>query len=281
MNVEKCSEHTNDSAGDLELMKNAVKEAGQLGLEFFGDRANDKWQKDDGSFVSDADMALDKLLHQRLLEGRGDYGWLSEETEDDLVRLNKSRVWIVDPIDGTRAFINDKPHWVVSVALVVDGVVHMGCLYNPVKNEFFEAVLGEGAKLNGHKMLIDGQSDIEGATIIAAPGRFKSKIWPTPWPHVESFMVNSVAYRMALVATNRADALLTLSGKSDWDLAAADLLVREAGGMVSDHQGFELTFNRKNTRHPSVLVANADLYPKLLARTKLVAASKRTGCSHN
>ncbi len=94
-------------------------------------------------------------------------------------------------------------------------------------------------------------------------------------------MVNSVAYRMALVAANKADALLTLSGKSDWDLAAADLLVREAGGVVSDHQGFELTFNRKNTRHPSVLVANADLYPKLLARTKLVAASKRTGCSHN
>ncbi|MCP4934654.1 MAG: 3'(2'),5'-bisphosphate nucleotidase CysQ [bacterium] len=281
MNVEKRGVQAADIAGDLELMKNAVKDAGQLALEFFGDRANNIWQKNDGSFVSDADLALDKLLHQRLLDGREDYGWLSEETEDDLVRLSKSHVWIVDPIDGTRAFLHDRPHWVVSVALVVDGVVRMGCLYNPVKDEFFEAVLGDGAKLNGQKMLINGQGDIEGATIISAPGRFKSDIWPTPWPCVESFMVNSVAYRMALVAANKADALLTLSCKSDWDLAAADLLVRETGGVVSDHQGGELTFNRKNTRHPSVLVANRELYPKLLARTELVAASKRTGCSHN
>ncbi len=281
MNVEKQKQPEVDLADDLHLMTTAVNEAGKLALEFFGDRANDKWLKDDGSFVSDADMALDKLLHQRLLAGREDYGWLSEETEDNLERLNKSRVWIVDPIDGTRAFLHDKPHWVVSVALVIDGVVRMGCLYNPVKEQFFEAVLGQGARLNGQEMRIDGQSDIEGATIIAAPGRFKSNIWPTPWPRVESFMVNSVAYRMALVAANRADALLTLSGKSDWDLAAADLLVREAGGMVSDHQGRELTFNRQNTRHPSVLVANRELYPKLLARTKLVAASKRSGCAHN
>ena len=86
---------------------------------------------------------------------------------------------------------------------------------------------------------------------------------------------------MALVACNRADALLTLSGKSDWDLAAADLLVREAGAMVSDHKGAKIMFNKENTRHPSVLVANPDLYEKMLARTKLVEASKRTGCGHN
>ena len=128
-------------------------------------------------------MALDKLTASAPAGKSGeDYGWLSEETEDDLIRLEKSHVWIVDPIDGTRAFLHDKPHWVVSVALVVDGVVRMGCLYNPVKQQFFEAVLGEGAKLNGQKMQIAAQSDIEGATIISAPGRFKSKIWPTPGP---------------------------------------------------------------------------------------------------
>ena len=280
-NAENISTAGFEAKADLELMRHAVKEAGQLALEFFGDRANDKWLKDDGTFVSEADMALDKLLHQRLLEDRMDYAWLSEETEDDLVRLTKSHVWIVDPIDGTRAFLHDKPHWVVSVALVVDGIVQMGCLYNPVKEEYFEAVLGNGATLNGQKIEINGRKEIEGATIISAPGRFKSKIWPTPWPPVKSYMVNSVAYRMALVACNKADALLTLSGKSDWDLAAADLLVREAGGMVSDHMGGELLFNRKNTRHPSVLVANRNLYPKLLARTKLVDASKRSGCGHN
>ena len=266
---------------DFDLLKGAVREAGQLALEYYGDPENDTWLKEDGTSVSEADIAVDKLLHQRLLAGRSDYGWLSEETTDDLVRLEKSHVWIVDPIDGTRAFLYHKPHWVVSAALVVDGVVQIGCLYNPVRDEFFEAVRGEGARLNGTPLQMGERAEIEGATIIAAPGRFKRKNWPTPWPKVSSFMVNSVAYRMALVASNRADALLTLSGKSDWDLAAADLLVREAGGMATDHTGGELIFNRKDTRHQSVLAANPVLYEKMLARTKLVAASKRHGCGHN
>jgi myo-inositol-1(or 4)-monophosphatase len=266
---------------DFDLMTQAVREAGGLALEFFGNRKNSTWLKDDGTAVSDADIAVDRLLHQRLLEQREDYGWLSEETTDDLVRLDKSHVWIVDPIDGTRAFLHGKPHWVVSVALVVGGVVQMGCLYNPVEDEFFEAALGRGARLNAGKLQIDGRREIEGATIIAAPGRFKTRNWPTPWPRVKSFMVNSIAYRMALVASNRADALLSLSGKSDWDLAAADLLVREAGGLVSDHKGEAFCFNRQKTRHPSVLVANPDLYEKMLDRTRRVAASKRHGCGHN
>lgn len=270
-----------DEQADFDLMTRATLEAGRLALDFFGDRENGAWLKDDGTAVSDADIAVDKLLHERLLSGRGDYGWLSEETTDDLIRLEKSHVWIVDPIDGTRAFLHNKPHWVVSVALVVDGKVQMGCLYNPVKDELFEVMVGQGATLNGERLYIDSQPDIEGATIISAPGRFKSREWPTPWPEVKSYMVNSVAYRMALVASNRADALLTLSGKSDWDIAAAYLLVREAGGIVSDHQGGEFSFNRENTRHPSVLVANPQLYKKMLERTRLVSASKRHGCAHN
>jgi len=206
---------------------------------------------------------------------------LSEESEDDQKRLCKKYVWIVDPIDGTRAFLNNKPHWLVSVALVVEGVVQLGCLYNPVSDEFFEAERGKGAFLNGTRIFIEGQKQIEGATIIVAQGRLRGKNWPQPWPSVNCFMVNSVAYRMALVASNKADAMLALSGKSDWDLAAADLLVREAGGKVSDHQGNEFTFNRENTRHQSVLVANPDLYEEMLARTKQVEARKRHGCGHN
>ena len=279
--AQENNEASLDERDNLDLMTSAVREAGELALEFFGDSKNGTWLKNDGTAVSDADIAVDRLLHKRLLANRSDYGWLSEETDDNPERLEKSHVWVVDPIDGTKAFLHNKPHWLVSVALVVDGSVQMGCLYNPVKDEFFEAVRGAGAKLNGHPFQIEGQKDIEGATIISAPGRFKSHFWPTPWPEIESFIVNSVAYRMALVASNRADAMLTLSGKSDWDLAAADLLVREAGGIVSDHKGGQFTFNRENTRHPSVLVANPSLHEKMLARTKLVAARKRHGCQHN
>ncbi|MCF6198381.1 MAG: 3'(2'),5'-bisphosphate nucleotidase CysQ [Hyphomicrobiaceae bacterium] len=266
---------------DLALMRRATREAGELALGFFGDQNNSTWCKGDGSAVSDADIAVDRLLHERLLADRADYGWLSEETEDDQKRLHKKHVWIVDPIDGTRAFLSNKPHWLVSVALVVEGVVQLGCLYNPVSDEFFEAERGRGAFLNGKPISMEGQKQIEGATIIVAQGRLEDKNWPQPWPAVNSFMVNSVAYRMALVASNKADAMLALSGKSDWDLAAADLLVREAGGRVSDHKGNEFTFNRKNTRHQSVLVANPDLYAKMLARTKQVEARKRHGCGHN
>ncbi len=266
---------------DLALMRQATREAGELALGFFGDQSNSAWRKEDGSSVSDADIAVDQLLHERLLAARPDYGWLSEETEDDQKRLEKSRVWIVDPIDGTRAFLKNKPHWLVSVALFVEGEVQLGCLYNPVSEEFFEAQKGKGAFLNDKRILIEGQNDIAGATIIVSQGRLAGKIWPQPWPQVNSFMVNSVAYRMALVASNRADAMLALSGKSDWDLAAADLIVREAGGKVSDHKGNEFTFNRKNTRHQSVMVANPALYEQMLARTKQVKAQKRHGCGHN
>ena len=278
--VEK-SENSHDAGMDAQVMAAAVRKAGDLAIQFFGNNQNGSWLKTDGTSVSDADIAVDRLLHDLLLAERPGYGWLSEETEDDLVRLDKSHVWIVDPIDGTRAFLHGKPHWVVSVALVVNGEVEAGCLYNPVTDEFFEARRGKGAWLNGRSIRIGDRCEIEGATIIAGPGRFRARNWPQPWPPVKSFMVNSVAYRMALVADNRADAMLTLSGKSDWDLAAADLLVREAGGVVSDHKGGGIRYNRRNTRHPSVLVANPQLHEKMLVRTKQVEARKRHGCEHH
>ena len=267
--------------GDLDLMRRACKQAGVLALGYFEGRNNKRWRKADGTAVSEADLAVDQLLHEMLLEDRPDYGWLSEETVDDQKRLNKRHVWIVDPIDGTRAFLQGKPHWVVSVALVVDGVVQMGCLYNPVSDEFFEAQRGKGAWLNGERVHVGDRKELEGATMVAAPGRFAAKNWPQPWPEMNSFMVNSIAYRMALVSANKADGVLALSGKSDWDLAAADLLVREAGGCCSDHKGTPFIFNQEKTRHQSVLVANPVLHEQMLTRTKQVEARKRHGCGHN
>lgn len=272
-----------DTAGsnDFQLMIDAAREAGALALDYFRDRNNKSWFKGDGSAVSEADMAVDGLLHRRLLASRSDYGWLSEETRDDLVRLEKTHVWIVDPIDGTRAFLQGKPHWVVSIALVIEGDVVLGCLYNPVTDEMFEAERGRGARLNGAAIKVGSRQDLEGMTVIAAPGRLKSRKWPQPWPPVSTFMVNSIAYRLALLACGEADAVLALSGKSDWDLAAADLLLREAGGIASDHRGSPFTFNQKNTRHASVLAANPHLHAKMLKRTRQVEAGRRRGCAHN
>jgi len=269
-------------AADLQVMRRAVRQGGLLALDYYFERKQNSHRlKQDGSQVSDADLAVDSLLHQKLLDGRKDYGWLSEETTDDLTRLERDRVFIVDPIDGTRAFLKNKPHWVVSAALVVRGEVLAGCLFNPVNDEFFEAVKGRGARLNGATIRVGGRDEIEGGTIIAAPGRFNSRMWKRKWPVVSSFIVNSVAYRIALVASGKADALLSLSGKSDWDLAAAALILSEAGGVMTDHKGGELFYNRENTRHMSVLAANPRLHALMLERTCEVEASKRHGCDHD
>ena len=263
---------------DLKLIRKAVREAGLLALDYYSERRkNGAWLKEDGTSVSDADIAVDRLLRERLQGARPDYGWLSEETIDDLGRLEKQRVFIVDPIDGTRAFLKNKPHWVISVALVVAGATEIGCLYNPVADEFFEAVRGQGARLNGNPVKVGDRNEIEGSTIIASPDSFRSKKWPQKWPVVSTFTVNSIAYRVALVAANRADAMLTLSGTNDWDLAAAVLILREAGGVITDHKGNPFAFNTGNTRHMSVLAAGPHLHEKMLQRTRLVEPGKRLG----
>lgn len=265
----------------IEPMRGVVREAGLLAFDYYrAARSNNTWHKDDGSAVSEADIAVDHLLRQKLLELRPDYGWLSEETQDDLVRLDRSRVFIVDPIDGTRAFLAGRPHWVVSAALVVEGEVAIGLLYNPVADELFEAVAGAGARLNGEPIRVGGRAELEGCTVIAAPDRFKSRHWPQPWPLLATFMVNSIAYRLALVAANRADAVLSLSGKSEWDLAAAALILREAGGIVTDHRGEALRFNQRHPHCVSVLAANPPLHRQMLLRTRQVEASGKRGCAH-
>jgi myo-inositol-1(or 4)-monophosphatase len=265
-------------ASDLSLLdglRAAVREAGLLALDYYNaQRSNSSWRKDDGSAVSEADIAVDQMLRERLLTLRPDFGWLSEETADAPARLDKSHLFIVDPIDGTRAFLGKRPHWVVSAAVAIDGDVAMGLLYNPVADELFEASRGQGATLNGAPIRVGQRRELEGSTIIASPGRFSGRLWREPWPMVATFMVNSVAYRLALVAANRADAVLTLSGKHEWDMAAASLLLQEAGGIVTDHCGEELRFNRPQPSCGSVLGANPALHAAMLARTRLVEPAR-------
>jgi myo-inositol-1(or 4)-monophosphatase len=254
---------------DYRLLKAAVEEAGKLAHSYFRQEVAVR-RKKDGTEVSDADIAVNEALKERLLGGRPDYGWLSEESEDDATRLERRLVWMVDPIDGTNAFLRHIPEWTISAALVQEGKPVAGAVFNPATGEFFHAIRGRGAFLNGTQIKVTGRETLEGALFIASGGLFKKRIWKEPWPGVESRWVNSVAYRLALVAAGRADATVSLSAKCEWDLAAGMLIVEEAGGVVTDHHGHAFRFNLPIPRFPSLVAASPGLHAKLIERTSRV-----------
>jgi myo-inositol-1(or 4)-monophosphatase len=256
---------TQSRADDRELLFSAVREGGAVALGYFQTKLK-TWMKAGDSIVTEADIAVNDLLQKRLAGARPDYGWLSEETEDDADRLTRSRVWVVDPIDGTRAFAKGKPHFVLSVALVEDGRPVLGALFNPATDEFFEAEAGSGARLNGKPIHVSDRAEIAGARMAAHGPMFRHPAWPQAWPEMEIIERNSVAYRIALVACGAADAALALNTKNDWDLAAADLIVIEAGGRMTSHDGKTLVYNRELPRHRSLLAAGPRLYDALFQR---------------
>lgn len=225
--------------------------------------------KSDGSQVSEADFAVNALLLGRLMGGRPDYGWMSEETPDNpALRLGKHRTWVIDPIDGTRSFLMHSSEWTIAAGLVEDGRPVAAVVYNPVDDLLYEATEGGGAFLNGDRIDVSRREALEGSLLLASASLLRKKLWTTPWPVVETLWVSSVAYRLALVASGNADATLSLTHKSDWDLAAADLILREAGGRVTDHLGRGLIYNRQSTRQLSLVAATPAIHAAIVARTR-------------
>jgi myo-inositol-1(or 4)-monophosphatase len=250
---------------DLDLILDAAREAGELALKA---RAGGLkvWSKDGGSPVTDADLAVDALLKERLRAARPDYGWLSEETVDDPARLTTTRQFVVDPIDGTVAFMKDKPWFAVSVAVVEDGRPIAGVVHAPALNETYAAVAGGGATLNGTAISPSDTDDLEDAAMLGDAKMFVHPVWANPWPAMRVESRNSIAYRVCLVAAGAFDAAVALSPKSEWDLAAADLIRAEAGACLTDHRGRGFSYNRPIPLVPSLVCANAALQPLILSR---------------
>jgi len=173
-----------DFAEDYALLISAVRDAGALAMSYFGENLP-AWEKKGGTPVSNADIAVDDLLRARLAGARPDYGWLSEETEDDPSRLARRRAWVVDPIDGTRAFLDGLPHFCQSVALVEDGRPIMAALFNPAANEFYEASIGRGTKLNGQPIRVSIRSQIAGCRMAAFAPMFRHPAWREEWPEMD------------------------------------------------------------------------------------------------
>ncbi len=211
--------------GDLELIREAALEAGRLALEA---RAQGLkiWSKPGGSPVTDADIAVDTLLKLRLLSARPNYGWLSEETADDPARLEIARLFVVDPIDGTAAYLKNKPWFTVCIAVVEDGRPRAAVVYAPELDEMYEATVGGGARLNGRPIHPSACTELDGCAMLGDARMFADPRWPELWPSMHIEARNSIAYRVVQVACGAFDAALALSSKNDWDLAAADLIAR-------------------------------------------------------
>ena len=255
-----------ERARDRDLLVAAAHEAGKIAREGFAG-VSKTWEKSKGNPVTETDLAVDRFLNERLCSARPDYGWLSEESTDSEARLGKERLFIVDPIDGTLAFIKRKPEFTICICVVEGGAPTAAVIYNPMTEEMFEAVLGHGARLNEARIHVSARSELEGCRMLVARDVIEHPAWPTPWPAMDIGKRASIAYRMALVANGTYDAMMALSSKHEWDTAAGTLIVEEAGGIVSTHAGAKLAYNQTVPNHRSIVAAGPAIHAAILERT--------------
>jgi myo-inositol-1(or 4)-monophosphatase len=256
-----------DPAQDLALITSAAREAGALALKLRSAGLETSFKEGD-SPVTNADLATDALIKDILTRARPDYGWLSEETSDDPIRRSRRRLFVVDPIDGTRAFIKNRPWWAVSVAVVEDDRPIAGVVFAPDVDETYQATIAGGATLNGEAIHASDRDAVEGCGMVGDARMFAHPAWPTPWPEMRIEARNSTAYRMCIIAAGAFDATLALVAKFDWDLAAADLIAREAGAFVGDHRGRPFVYNGPKPAQPSLVCAAPRLAPLILERVR-------------
>jgi myo-inositol-1(or 4)-monophosphatase len=231
-----------------------VRHAGEL-ARATARRPFKRWTKgDDHSPVTDGDIVVNQFLHEQLIALLPGAGWLSEESQDHLPDRALPLAWIVDPIDGTRAYISERADWTISVALVENGRPVVAALYAPVTNEMFVGSRGGGATLNGMPITVTAGKTLDGIRL-AGPKRYIdgfSALLPDTQAQPK---VHSLALRIACVAHGALDAAFASGGSHEWDLAAADLLVHEAGGALTDFAGRLLNYNAQRTAYGPLLAA--------------------------
>ena len=209
--------------------------------------------------LTSADLLANQILKDELLSCFGNDGWLSEESDDDLKRLEFKRVWVVDPIDGTKEFVQGLPEYAVSVALIEDGVPIMASVYNPAKDQLFHAIKDQGAWLNDRPIYCDRDFE-KRLTVLASRTEIAKGAWKYFAKINEVKPMGSIAYKLALVASGYAHATFSLDPKSEWDIAAGILLVQEAGGRVTDTHQNVIKFNQRNTRVNSIVASTQETF---------------------
>ena len=251
---------------DLDLLVEAARRAGAEARRRLDEPLKVRRKPGDDSPVTQVDFAVDRLLRAHLTAARPDYGWLSEETEDDGRRLGADRVFIVDPIDGTRALVDGQTTWAHSLAVADRGRVVAAVVFLPLKDRMYTAAEGGGARLNGAPIQVGRRAALDGATVLANRPSLEPCNWPGGVPVVDRVHRPSLAYRLCIVAQGRFDAALTLRPAWEWDIAAGSLILAEAGARVSDRRGGPLRFNAAHPQADGLVGANTTLHAELLDR---------------
>lgn len=254
--------------GDLQLIRQAAREAGGIAMRYFK-RNPEVWLKGGHSPVSEADYAVDRFLRETLISARPDYGWLSEETADTTARLAARRTFVVDPIDGTRSFLEGRSTWCVSVAVVEDGRPVAGVVDCPAKDEIYWAETGGGAWRNGDRLVVS--SDLANPLIGGPKVLLDAAVARLPVPFRRSDYIPSLAYRISMVASSKLDATFVKPNSHDWDIAAAAVVLAETGGRIVDAAGKTVTYGGENPRN-GVLAAGRG--PLLEAMIPVIAAAE-------
>lgn len=257
-----------DPEPDLALLEAAAEAASVIALRHF--RNSPEVQEKPGGLgpVSVADLEVDRMLRAELTAARPDYGWLSEESEDGRERLAAERVFVIDPIDGTRAYVAGQTAWAHSLAVVERGEVLAAVVLLPALDRRYVAAAGRGARRDGLPITASHRPEIDDATVLANAGHLDPSHWQGGAPRLERHMRPSLAYRLCLAAEGRFDAMLSFRDCWEWDVAAGDLIAREAGALATTRDGAPLRYNNPHPQVAGLVVAGPALHRSLLERLK-------------
>ena len=251
---------------ELSILSDAMMRAGREALRL-ATAGFETHTKEDQSPVTSADLIVNQILQQSLSAAYPEDGWLSEETPDAADRLAKKRVWIVDPIDGTRSFVRGLPEFCLSVALVEQGLPTVAAIFNPSSGEFFSAMRGHGLRVDHHPNATHPAfSSAERPLALVNPWELRVGRLRRLESHIRCHPIGSIAYAMALVAAGKAEAALTLDGGNEWDIAAGFLLIQESGGSVTAASGEPFSFNRPDPRLHGMLALGSNVAAAIRAR---------------
>lgn len=249
---------------DLALIAEAARTAGAITLRYW--KADPQvWEKPGLGPVTEADLAVNAMLAARLQAARPSYGWLSEETPDAPVRLECERVFILDPIDGTRAFIAGEKHFAVSIAVADKGNVIAGAIYLPALDRLYSASDDGPALCNGEVIMCGDRAQLDGANLLMSKSFLAPEHWRQPPPDLKRSFRSSIAYRLCLVAEGAFDGMISTRDAWEWDIAAGSLIAARAGAAVSDRNGGPLRFNSRGAKTAGVLVAPPGVHRAILA----------------
>lgn len=252
---------------DLALLTDAAHAAGDIALRYFRN-APKVWEKHGEGPVTEADIAVNDMVLARLRSARPAYGWLSEETADTDERLDCEHLFLIDPIDGTSAFIAGDSSFSHSFAVAHNGVVTAAVVYLPAKDRLYAASIGGAVTCNGQPIRCSTRAGVQGATLLTPKANLAADLWTDPVPEVTRHFRSSVAYRLCLVAEGAFDGMISLRQAWEWDIAAGSLIASMAGAAVTNRVGEPLHFNAETPRSNGILVAAPGLHAELLARLK-------------